>query len=195
MKVAGNLYRACKGNLRELGRDCFPEDVEGIGKATSDRILAAIQLGRKLSHPAPNDLPIIHSPEDAADLVAYEMSVLEQEELRVIILNSRNRVIDIETVYRGNLNSSQIRVGELFRGAIRKNAAALIAVHNHPTQDPSPSPCDLAITKAIIKAGKLLNIGVLDHLIIGGNSFVSLNRRGLGFDEGGENEFTTTTPE
>ena len=184
IEIAGELYKSCDGNLRKLGKEYTPEDVEGIGKVTSDRILAAIQLGQRLAAPSDNDKVVIHSPEDAADLVQYEMSALTQEELRVIILNTRNHVIKIVTIYRGSLNSSQVRIGELFRPAIRHNAAAIIVVHNHPSSDPSPSPDDVGITKAIVKAGKLLDVSVLDHLIIGANSFVSLNRRGLGFEEG-----------
>ena len=182
MEIANSLYKACDGNLRSLGKEFTPEDIEGIGKSTADRILAAVQLGQKLASPVVDDRPIIHSPEDAADLVQYEMSGLSQEELRVIILNTRNRVIKIVTIYRGSLNFSQIRVGEIFRPAIRLNAAAIIVVHNHPSKICDPSPDDIGITRAIIKAGKLLNIELLDHLIIGGSSFVSLNRRGLVFE-------------
>jgi DNA repair protein RadC len=109
------------------------------------------------------------------------MSALEQEVLRVILLDSRNRVMDVVELYRGSLNSSQVRVGELFRPAIRRNAAALIVVHNHPSGDPTPSPDDVAITRAIVQAGKLLDIEVLDHLVIGRGRFVSLKERGLGF--------------
>jgi len=196
IEIAGNLYQSCAGNLRRLGKDIIPEDIEGIGKVTSARILAAIQLGQMLSSPISDEPYIIHSPESAADLVMYEMSALTQEELRVILLNTRNHVIKVVTIYRGSLNSSQVRVGEIFRPAIKHNAAAIIVLHNHPSTDPSPSvPDDLQITKEIIKAGKLLSVDVLDHLIIGGNRFVSLNRRGLGFDEGGENDFTTPAPE
>lgn len=187
MEIAGNLYQSCDGNLRKLGKDSIPEDIEGIGKVTSDRILAAIQLGQRLASPPENERIVIHSPEDAADLVQYEMSALPQEELRVIILNTRNHVIKVVTIYRGSLNSSQVRIGEIFRPAIRLNAAAIIVVHNHPSGDFSPSPCDLTITRAIIKAGKLLDVQTLDHLIIGANGFASLNRKGLGF-EGGENK-------
>jgi DNA repair protein RadC len=187
MEIANDLYKACDGNLRSLGKEFTPEDIEGIGKATADRILAAVQLGQKLASPVVDDRPIIHSPEDAADLVQYEMSGLTQEELRVIILNTRNRVIKIVTIYRGSLNSSQIRVGEIFRSAIRLNAAAIIVAHNHPSKTCDPSTDDIGITRAIIKAGKLLGIELLDHLIIGGSSFISLNRRGLGFE--GEQQF------
>ena len=155
----------------------------GIGEAKAAQIKAAIDLGRCLAAQTPEDRPIIHSPEDAADLVQYEMSSLEQEQLRVILLNTRNHVLGLKTIYQGSLNSSQVRVGELFRPAIRENAAAIIVVHNHPSGDPSPSPDDVAITKAMINGGKLLDIQVLDHLIIGQGRFVSLNRRGLGFNE------------
>ncbi len=187
IEIANQLMESCNGNPRKLGQDIALEDIDGIGKATSDRILAAVRLSQRLiSQGSEADRVVIHSPEDAADLLQYEMSALSQEELRVIILNTRNHVIKIVTIYRGSLNSSQVRVGEIFRPAIRYNAAAIIVVHNHPSSDPCPSPQDVAITKAILKAGKLLDIQILDHLIIGGNRFVSLNRRGLGF--GGEEE-------
>lgn len=183
MELAWQLYKACRGNLRKLGRECFPETIRGIGKATSDRILAAVQLGQRLSHPSPNDLPTIHCPEDASDLVSYEMRALEQEEMRVIHLNTRHRVLSVETVYRGNVNSSQIRVAELFRSAVRKNVPAVVLVHNHPSGDPSVSPDDIRITKEIIRAGKILDIQIVDHIIIGHDRFISLKRRGLTFEE------------
>jgi DNA repair protein RadC len=155
----------------------------GVGKAKAAQIKAAIDLGRRLALQSCEERVIIQSPEDAADLVQYEMSSLEQEQLRVITLNTRNHVLGVKTIYQGSLNSSQVRVGELFRPAIRENAAAIILAHNHPSGDPSPSPDDVSITKAVIKAGNLLDIQVLDHLIIGQGGFISLNRRGLGFSE------------
>jgi DNA repair protein RadC len=155
----------------------------GIGTAKAAQVIAAIDLGRRVASQTLQDRPIVHSPEDAADLVQYEMSSLEQEQLRVILLNTRNHVLRVQKIYQGSLNSSQVRVGELFRPAIRENAAAIIVVHNHPSGDPSPSADDLAITKAIVQAGRLLDIQVLDHIIIGQGQFVSLNRRGLGFSE------------
>jgi DNA repair protein RadC len=109
------------------------------------------------------------------------MSALEQEELRVILLDTRNSVMDVVTVYKGSLNSSQVRVGELFKEAIRRNAAAVILIHNHPSGDPTPSPDDVAVTRAIVEVGKLLDIEVLDHLVIGAGRYISLKERGLGF--------------
>mgnify|MGYP000185724185 FL=1 len=101
--------------------------------------------------------------------------------LRHLLLDARNRVLDIITQYRGSVNSSQVRVGELFKSAVRRNVVNLIVVHNHPSGDPTPSPDDVALTRAIIQAGKLLDIEVLDHLVIGRGRWVSLKERGLGF--------------
>jgi DNA repair protein RadC len=125
--------------------------------------------------------PSIHSPADIAALVQYEMSALEQEELRVILLDTRNSVMDVVMVYKGSLNSSQVRVGELFKEAIRRNAAAVILIHNHPSGDPEPSPDDVAVTRAIVEAGKLMDIHILDHIVIGAGRYVSLKERRLGF--------------
>jgi len=153
----------------------------GIGPAKAAQIKAAIELGRRLAIASPEERPEIHSPQDAAALVQYEMSALEQEELRVFLLDTRNRVLDIVTVYRGSLNSSQVRVGELFKAAVRRNAAAIIVAHNHPSGDPSPSAEDIALTRGLIQAGKLLDVEVLDHLVIGRGKFISLKERKLGF--------------
>ena len=111
-----------------------------------------------------------------------EMSLLEQEHLRVVLLDTRNFVQRIVTVYIGSLNSAVVRVGELFRPAVKDNAAALIIAHNHPSGDPSPSPEDIRVTREVVKAGQLLDIQILDHIIIGRGRFVSLKERGLGFD-------------
>lgn len=153
----------------------------GIGMAKAAQIKAAIELGRRLNVLSPEERPAIHSPADAAALVQYEMGALEQEEMRVMHLDTRNRVIDVQVLYRGSVNSSQIRVGELFKGAIRKNATAIVVIHNHPSGDPTPSPDDVAVTRAIVQAGKLLDMEVLDHLVIGRGRYVSLKERGLGF--------------
>ena len=110
------------------------------------------------------------------------MMLLEQEQLRTVLLDSRNRVISIPTVYIGSLNHTAVRVGEVFREAIRANAAAMIVVHNHPSGDPTPSPDDVQITRMIVEAGKLLHIDVLDHMIIGRQRWISLKERGLGFN-------------
>ncbi|MGH2628201.1 MAG: JAB domain-containing protein, partial [Anaerolineales bacterium] len=104
------------------------------------------------------------------------------EELRVLLLDTRNHVQKTVVVYRGSLNMSWIRIGEVFRDAVRLNAAAVIVVHNHPSGDPTPSPEDIAVTRAIVQAGRLLDIDVLDHLVIARTGFSSLKAKGLGFD-------------
>lgn len=107
--------------------------------------------------------------------------LLEKEHLRVLLLDRRNRVLDIEEVYEGSVNSSQVRVGEVFRAAVGRLASAIVVIHNHPSGDPTPSPDDVAVTRAIVQAGKLLDVEVLDHLVIGQGRWVSLKERGLGF--------------
>jgi DNA repair protein RadC len=153
----------------------------GLGDAKAAQIKAAIELGRRLTLEAPEERPSINSPADAAALVSYEMSALEQEHLRVILLDRRNRVLETVEVYKGSVNSSQVRIGEVFKEAVRKNASAVVVIHNHPSGDPTPSPDDVAVTRAIVQAGKLLDVEVLDHLIIGQGKWVSLKERGLGF--------------
>jgi len=182
VEVGNRLLQDFHG-LQGLHRADFQEvcNQHGLGPAKAAQIKAAIELGRRLNTLEPEERPSIHSPSDAADLVRYEMSALEQEELRVLLLDIRNRVKHIQTIYRGSLNSSQVRIGEVFKAAIQHNAAALIVVHNHPSGDPAPSPDDITLTRAIVQAGKLLDISVLDHLIIGAGKFISLKERGVGF--------------
>lgn len=173
------------GGISGIHRASFDElsNQKGVKLAKAAQIKAAIELGRRLVLESPEEKPIVHSPADAAELVQYEMSALEQEELRILLLDTRNRVQHIDTVYRGSVNSSQVRVAEIFKAAIRRNAPNLIVVHNHPSGDPTPSPDDIAITRAILQAGELLDIKLLDHIIIGSGRFVSLKERGLGFSK------------
>ena len=171
------------GGISGLQRTPLEElcNQRGIGEAKAAQIKAAIELGRRLTLESPEERPVVNSPADAAALVAYEMSALEQEHLRVILLDTRNWVLEIVEVYIGSVNSSQIHVGEIFKAAIRRNAPALIVVHNHPSGDPTPSPDDAVVTRAIVQAGKLLDVDVLDHMVIGQGRWVSLKERGLGF--------------
>jgi DNA repair protein RadC len=146
------------------------------------QIKAAFELGRRLLLSAPDERPQIRAPADAANILMSDMSLLEQEQLRVMLLDTRNRVLATPVVYVGSLNMTMIRVSEVFREAIRQNSAAIIVAHNHPSGDPSPSPEDVAVTREIITAGRLLDIEVLDHLVIGQQRFVSLKERGLAFE-------------
>ena len=155
--------------------------VKGIGPAKAAQLKAAVELGRRIAVALPQERPAINSPADAANLLMYEMRALQQEEVRVVLLDVRNRWMGTYPVYKGSLNTSMIRLGELFREAVKQNAAAVIVAHNHPSGDPSPSPDDVAVTRMMVEAGRLLYIPVHDHLIIGMGRFVSLKERGLGF--------------
>ncbi len=166
-----------------LARASFSElcGEKGIGVAKAAQLKAAMELGRRLLIASPKERPQVKSPADAANLLMVEMTMLEQEHMRLILLDSKNYVLDIPTMYIGSLNTSVIRVGELFREAIKQNSAAIIVVHNHPSGDPTPSSEDVAVTELITQAGQLLDIDVLDHLIIGQQRYVSLKERRLGF--------------
>ncbi|GIV67471.1 RadC family protein [Caldilinea sp.] len=155
--------------------------VHGVGEAKATQIKAALELGRRLLATAPYERPQVRGPADVANLVMLEMGLLEQEHLRVVLLDTKNYVQRIVNVYAGSLNTAVVRVGEIFREAIRSNCAAIIVVHNHPSGDPTPSPEDVRVTEQLVEAGRLLDIEVLDHLVIGRNRYVSLKERGLGF--------------
>ena len=178
-----NRLLAQYGGLSGLARAPVSElqGERGLGEAKVATLKAAFELGRRLTLSTPEDRLQIRSPADAATLLMGEMSLLEQEQLRAVLLDTRNRVMHVHTVYMGSLNTSVIRTGEVFREAVRRNAAAVIIAHNHPSGDPSPSPEDVAVTRNLIAAGQLLDIEVLDHLVIGQQRFVSLKERGLAF--------------
>ncbi|MCP4164558.1 MAG: JAB domain-containing protein [Chloroflexi bacterium] len=153
----------------------------GVGEAKASQILAAIELGRRIILAAPETRPQVRSANDVAQLLMAELAYADQEHVKVVLIDTRNYVIAMPTIYKGSLNTAHIRVGELFKEAIRRNAAAMIVAHNHPSGDPTPSPEDVTLTRQIVKAGKLLNIQVLDHLVLGHQRWVSLKEKGLGF--------------
>ena len=171
------------GNLHKLVRTTPTslETVAGVGPSTAMRLASILEMSRRLTGPVWEERPRITSPADGAALLMAEMQYLEQEEMWVILLNTRNQVLGVPVIYRGNLNSTVVRIAEVFRPAIAANAAAIIVAHNHPSGDPTPSPEDVRVTQEIVKVGKLLSIELLDHLIIGQQRFVSLKERGLGF--------------
>ncbi|MCA1552976.1 MAG: DNA repair protein RadC, partial [Chloroflexi bacterium] len=182
VRVAEKLLVQC-GGLSGMARASISDlsAIKGVGDAKAVQIKAALELGRRLTIASPDERPVVKSPADAANLLLVEMSAHEQEHMRVLLLDTRNRVLGSPTIYIGNLNTAVVRIGELFREAIKQNCAAIIVAHNHPSGDPTPSPEDVRVTEQIVSAGKLLDIDVLDHLVIGGQRFVSLKERGLGF--------------
>lgn len=171
----GGVTGLAQANFEELCR------THGMGEAKATQIKAALELGRRLMVASPAERLQVRSPVDIANLLMLEMSLLEQEQLRTVLLDTKNFVQKVHMVYSGSLNSAVVRISEVFREAIRSNSAAIAVVHNHPSGDPTPSPEDVRVTEMIVEAGSLLDIDVLDHLIIGRNRFVSLKERGLGF--------------
>jgi DNA repair protein RadC len=153
-----------------------------MGEAKACQVKAALELGRRLSVSlSAEERPQISSPEQVAALVQTEMGLLSQESLRVVLLNTKNHVVAIREVYKGSVNSAQVRVGEVFREAIRENCPSIIVAHNHPSGDPTPSPDDIAVTRDMIQAGNLLDIELLDHIVIGGGRWISMKQKRLGF--------------
>jgi len=182
IQIANNLLFKYKG-LRGIYRAPFSElsSEFGLGLAKAATIKAAIELGHRLSLESPDEKRSISSPKDAADLLLHSMGGLEQEEFRIMLLDRRNKVITTETLYRGSVSSSQIRIAEVFKEAVRKNCSAIILFHNHPSGDPDPSNDDISVTRGIIQAGKILEIEVLDHIIIGNNRWYSMKEHGVVF--------------
>ncbi len=161
------------------------ERLPGVGAARAAQLTAAFELGRRLAADWPVGRWTIRAPADVADRLIPQMGHLEREELRVLLLTAKNAVMKVVTVYQGNVSASLVRVGELFRDAVRVNAAGVVLVHNHPSGDPTPSPDDLHLTAEALAAGRLLDIDLLDHVVIGHDTFVSLRDRGVAFDRPG----------
>ncbi|HOV48147.1 MAG TPA: DNA repair protein RadC [Anaerolineae bacterium] len=172
----GGLAGLSRADLAQLGQE------HGLGPAKASQLLAALELGRRLMAESPEERFQIRAPQDAANLLIPLIGHQEQEHFVVLYLDTRNRVMDREVLYKGSLNTSLVRIAEVFRGAIRRNCAAIIVAHNHPSGEPSPSPEDVALTRRLVEAGKLVEVEVLDHVVIGQGRFVSLRERGLGFE-------------
>lgn len=171
----GGLPGLACASLEEL------KAIPGLGQARALQLKAALELGRRLVALPSGTLPRISGPADVSELLSPEMVDLEQEHLRLLLLNVKNEVLAVYEVYKGCLNSSPVRVAEVFREPIRRNCAALILVHNHPSGDPAPSGADAQVTRQLVEAGRLLDIAVLDHVILARRGWVSLRERGLGF--------------
>lgn len=171
------------GGFSGLARASFSELCcqHGIGEAKASQIKAATEVGSRLLKEKLDDRKVVRSPKDVEDVLRLRMAYQEEERLTVVLLDTKNRVVDMPEVYKGSVNTSLVRVGEIFREAVRQNCAALVVAHNHPSGDPTPSPEDVRLTELIVEAGRLLDIEVLDHLVIGQERAISLKERGLGF--------------
>ena len=154
-------------------------DVKGIGNCKAAQLLAAIELGKRISAYKKEDNIRISCPNDIADLLMEEMRYLKKEYFKIAILDTKNQIITIENISIGNLNSSIVHPREVFNMAIKRSANSIILVHNHPSGDPTPSSEDINITNRLIEAGNILGIKVLDHIIIGDNKYISFKQRNI----------------
>lgn len=162
--------------LRYLA-DCTIDELshlKGIGKTKACQIIAAVELGKRLSMSTSKARLNIKSPRDVANIFMEEMRYYKKEYFKSILLNTKNEIIATEDISIGSLNSSLVHPREVFVGAIRKSASSIILMHNHPSGNPNPSNEDMKITKRLIEAGKIIGIEVLDHIIIGDGQFISL---------------------
>jgi DNA repair protein RadC len=183
-RAARSLLDGCQ-DLRGIARHSVHElagMAHGLGQGKAAQLKASFELGRRLFAVTETPRPQIKTPADAAQLFIALLSLLDQEEVHTMQLDTRNRVISITLLYRGSLNAASMRVAEVFREAVRVNAAAIVIAHNHPSQDPTPSAEDIQTTKTLVSASKLLDIQLLDHIIVGGARYVSMKERGLGFE-------------
>ncbi|RNF40942.1 RadC family protein [Planococcus salinus] len=153
--------------------------IKGIGRAKAVQLMAAVELGRRLSSKQTDTKFTIRSPKDAASYLMADMTSLKQEHFVVLFLNIKNQVLHRQTIFVGSLNASIVHPREIFREAVRRAAASIVVAHNHPSGNPAPSPEDIAVTKRLVEAGSIVGIELLDHIIIGDHQFISLNEKGF----------------
>ncbi len=171
------------GGLQGLSRAAYEDlcDLKGISDAKACQLLAGIELGRRVSALEPNSAPRIGSPADIAALYMPEMSAFDREHMRVVMLNTKNQVVGTEELYIGSVNAALVRPAEVFTAAVRRNLPAIMVVHNHPSGDPTPSPEDVRLTGQLVEAGRLLDVELVDHVVIGQGKYVSMREKKLGF--------------
>jgi DNA repair protein RadC len=172
----GGLPGLRRASVRQLVRP-------GLGLAKAAQLKAALELGHRLSVET-NRVSAISGADDVAAMLMDEMAELEQEQLRVVLLDTKNKVLGVRILYTGGLRTSLVRVAEVFRDAIRDSASGIILAHNHPSGDPTPSPEDVRMTLEVSQMGAQLDIDVVDHIIIGRGQWLSMRSRGLGFKRG-----------
>ena len=168
------------GGLRGLHAASFNDlcAVNGMGRAKTAQIKAAIELGYRLDQEEQSPVPTISNPEDVEKLLGHLLVEKSQEELWVLALNTRNRLLCKQRLYIGTVNQSSVRLAEILEVPLRQRATSIILVHNHPSGDPQPSEEDLRLTEELIKAGRLMDIGILDHIILARGGHFSIRRSG-----------------
>ena len=179
LELANNILKDNGGltGLRKLGKTELG-NIPGIGPAKSAGILATIELGRRFSKSIQKneERQRLNCAEDVYKYVHYEMESLDHEEIHIISLDSKHYVIGEDLLYKGTINTSNIRVSEIFKKPLLLNAASFVMVHNHPSGDPTPSPADIVSTRKVIETGKVMDLPLMDHVIIGAGSFTSMNK-------------------
>lgn len=168
------------GGLTHLDPDSLSK-IAGLDESARARLLAATEIGQRILRVIPDPPPRVSSADDAIHHLR-DMRHLAQEHVRVLLLDSHEHLIGIETLYIGTMNITVLRTAEVFRPAILRNCPALLLAHNHPMGEATPSPEDIEITRDLIAAGKLLDIRLVDHLIISPLGWTSLRRAGFGFE-------------
>ncbi len=182
IQAAQNLLKRFDG-LSGLAQATQEEmaSIPGIGPAKAAQVLAAFELGRRLAMTPDQARPRVTTPESAARILMARMGNPRQEELWVMLLDTKHQVLRLHQVYRGQLDRATVRVCEVFREAVRDNAKAIIVAHNHPSEDTTPSPADIDLTRELRHAGELLGIELLDHLIVSRTAYRSLKQQLEGF--------------
>ncbi len=180
LELASQLL-ACFEGIRGLMAAGVEElqGVKGVGPAKATEIRAALELGRRVAAAPPAERPVIRTPEDAAAVVMEDFRHLDREHFSVLVLNTKHQVLATERVSVGTLNSSSVHPREVFKSAVRRSAAALVLVHNHPSGDPTPSRQDIELTGRLVEAGKIMGIEILDHIIVGDKKYTSLRAEGF----------------
>ncbi len=177
--LAEHLIHSFKG-LRGVANASIEElqQIKGVGVVKAIEIMAAVEMGKRLSVLSVESRMCIRSPQDVSNLLMAEMRDLKKEHLKSILLDTKNRVLKAVTVSVGILDSSLVHPREVFKDAILASAASIIVAHNHPSGDPTPSQEDINVTKRLHEAGKIMGIELLDHIVLGDNRWVSLKERG-----------------
>lgn len=171
-KYDGNLKRLASQPVSQLSKD-----IKGLGESKSTQIAAAFELGKRLSAFTGDERPQIHSPKDAVQILMPQLRYLNNETFHVLSLDTKNYVTKQRRIFEGSLNMSIVHPREVFKFAIEESAASIVIAHNHPSGDPTPSNEDIRITQQLIEAGRVLDIPVLDHIIIGDGRYVSLKEQ------------------
>lgn len=181
LEIAGALLAKMDGSLLRLaGRPAVEvARAPGVGLAKAARLAAALELGRRLGAERAPPPERIKGPTDVHRLCAPKLRDLAVEEFHVLALGSQSQVLADLLITRGILNSSLVHPREVFRAAIAEAAAGIIVVHNHPSGDPTPSADDRAVTRQLVDAGRLLDLPVYDHVIVGGDRYISFAEAGL----------------